>query len=402
MADLLEGIEPIEGETKAQCLEKLKKAKERLELLGKNKGAVIIPKEKKLAKFDGKGDAKQWLEDLESIITRFTKDQDKVTYILEHLEGPARVEIKFQVDPKKATSEEVLEVLKNVYAKHDTWVQLQQQFYGRDQKPGENLMEYTQTLMELLLELREKSPGGKLKDMDSILKQKVAEGVIDTTLRRELRRLNEEKNDLKFYEFREHAMLWMETGTTSTTLKSTQEVATVGTGSETFSLETLKDMVQQQQQAIETLKGQQQHQHPTTSSSSQPKQEVICNHCGGKNHYRRDCVLWKRENASRGNFRGNFRSYFPRGRPFIPTDRGHPEFTNRGRGNIGRGRSNGRGRGFNQHQSPALGQVRQTGVHQYEDPGYYYGQHFYYEDPYMQNPMEEFEDASAEQLKSSE
>ena len=40
---------------------------------------------------------------------------------------------------------------------------------SRDQKPGEDLMDYTYVLMDILLELRDKVPTG-LKDMDTLLK----------------------------------------------------------------------------------------------------------------------------------------------------------------------------------------------------------------------------------------
>ena len=65
----------------------------------------------------------------------------KPTSLLDHLEGAAKTEVKFQVDIRKATSAEMLEVLKAVYGSHDTWIQLQQQFFSRDQKPGEDLMD---------------------------------------------------------------------------------------------------------------------------------------------------------------------------------------------------------------------------------------------------------------------
>ena len=56
----------------------------------------------------------------------------------------------------------------------------------------------------ILLELRDKLPEG-VKDMDNLLKQRVAEGVADVTLKRELHILNEERDKMKFHQFREHA-----------------------------------------------------------------------------------------------------------------------------------------------------------------------------------------------------
>ena len=73
------------------------------------------------------------------------------------------------MDIRKATADEMRTVLREVYGSHDTCIQLQQQFYSRDQKPGEDFMQYTYSLMDILLELRDKLPEG-VKDMDSLLK----------------------------------------------------------------------------------------------------------------------------------------------------------------------------------------------------------------------------------------
>ena len=150
-------------------------AKERLELLSKGttKNVAVIPKEKKLTKFSGKGSITEWLEDCEASLARFSNKRDKANFLLEHLEGAAKTEVKFQIDIRKVTSAEMLEVLKAVYGSHDTWIQLQQQFYSRDQKPGD-LMDYIYILMDILLELRDKVPSG-VKDMDNLLKQRVGE-----------------------------------------------------------------------------------------------------------------------------------------------------------------------------------------------------------------------------------
>ena len=64
------------------------------------------------------------------ILLRFTSEKDKASFLLDHLEGAAKTEVKFQVDIKKATADEMVTVLREVYGSHDTWIQ--QQFYSRD------------------------------------------------------------------------------------------------------------------------------------------------------------------------------------------------------------------------------------------------------------------------------
>ena len=163
-------MNPTDPEDNAEVLQKLQLAKERLELLSKGttKNVAVIPKEKKLVKFSGKGSISELLEDCETSLARFSNERDKANFLLDHLEGAAKTEVKFQVVIRKATSAEMLEVLQAVYGSHDTWIQ-PQQFYSRNQKPDEDLMDYIYVLMEILLEFRNKVPSG-VKDMDNLLK----------------------------------------------------------------------------------------------------------------------------------------------------------------------------------------------------------------------------------------
>ena len=245
MAEALRGLDVEEGDSKEAIQAKLRLAMERLEMFsGGSKPITIAPKDKKLSKYSGKGDIDQWLEDCDIGLARITQEKDKVNYILDHLEGAAKTEVKFQVNIKDTTAKQILDALRNVYGSHDTWMQLQHQFHSRDQKSSEDLMEYTHVLMELLLELRDKIPGG-IGNMDEWLKLRVAEGVTDVALKRELKRLNEERPTLKFHQFREHAVDWLESGKKSKRT-ATQEEHTVSS-----EIAELKQLIQQQQQQIQ-------------------------------------------------------------------------------------------------------------------------------------------------------
>ena len=68
----------------------------------------------------GKGDITEWLEDCETTQARFTSEMDKASFLLDHLEGAAKTEVKFQMDIKKATAEEMVKVLREVYGSRDT------------------------------------------------------------------------------------------------------------------------------------------------------------------------------------------------------------------------------------------------------------------------------------------
>ena len=91
----LQGLNITDPEDKEEVLQKLTLAKERLELLSKGttKNVAAIPKEKKLAKFSGKGSITEWLEDCETSLARFSNERDKANLLLDHLEGAAKTEV---------------------------------------------------------------------------------------------------------------------------------------------------------------------------------------------------------------------------------------------------------------------------------------------------------------------
>ena len=378
--DCLEGLEVGEAEEAPAIIAKLAKAKERLAILSKAKGGIVVPKEKKVPKFNGTGDFTQWKEDMESVLNRFTNPTDKTSFIFDHLEGPARTEIKFHCDVRKAAPAEILELLTNIYSSHDNVIQLQQAFSGRKQLEGESLMQYSTALLECFLEWREKDPSKALPtQQEQIMKSQFAEGVSDTNLKRELHRLNTERGTLKFHELRTNAIEYLETGKMSAA--SCQITANTD-------LQQLSQLVQQQQQQInQLLSGKEVHinQHQQTPQDSQ-KEEVLCNHCGEKNHFKRDCIQYKRQFQSRGRGEPRFsyrnqmwepRHYEPR--HWVPRGRGQYN-----RGQMDRGRGYGRGRGYNPSFHTHFNH-RQHHPPRFPHPPY--NSHHYQQYSYQQDPM---------------
>ena len=284
-------------------------------------------KRKKLPKYAGKGDITEWLEDCETTLARFTNEKDKASFLLDHLEGAAKTEVKFQVDIRKATADEMITVLREVYGSHDTWIQLQQQFYSRDQKPGEDFMQYTYSLMDILLELRDKLPEGVM-DMDSLLKQRVAEGVVDVTLKRELHRLNEERDNMKFHKFREHAKEWLDSG------KKGKKTAIQEEHTTSNELQELRDLVQEQKKRLDEFQCNM-HQQQANPQQEFDKEPFTCHYCGGPNHFKRTCIKFQKDQGTFGRGRSTNNG----------GGRGTFEFQGRGRGQRGFYRGNPRGRG---------------------------------------------------------
>ena len=329
MATYTDGLTAADTDSKEEIFRQLQIAKERLDTISKgpSKGVTVIPKEKKLPKYAGKGDITEWLEDCETTLARFTNEKDKASFLLDHLEGAAKTEVKFQVDIRKATADEMITVLREVYGSHDTWIQLQQQFYSRDQKPGEDFMQYTYSLMDILLELRDKLPEG-VKDMDSLLKQRVAEGVVDVTLKRELHRLNEERDKMKFHKFREHAKEWLDSG------KKGKKTAIQEEHTTSNELQELRDLVHEQKKRLDEFQCNM-HQQQANPQQEFDKEPFTCHYCGGPNHFKRTCIKFQKDQGTFGRGRSTNNG----------GGRGTFEFQGRGRGQRGFYRGNPRGRG---------------------------------------------------------
>ena len=78
--------------------------------------------------------------------------------ILNFLDRTPYSEVRFRIDRTKATSSEVLGILKKIYGEKDSWTRMQQNFYSRQQKVGESVDEYAHSLIELILKMEKLNP----------------------------------------------------------------------------------------------------------------------------------------------------------------------------------------------------------------------------------------------------
>ena len=142
------------------------------------------------------------------ITSKLTDEKDKATFVLDHLKGSALLEVKFRVVVDKASSGEILDALGQVFSKKETVLDMQQKFYSANQVKGQSLTDYSYVLMEIFFEMKKKDPR-VYTDVDKPMKARFADGVLDSNLRRELKRLNDERADMKFHELRQAAFDWI-------------------------------------------------------------------------------------------------------------------------------------------------------------------------------------------------
>lgn len=301
--------------------EQLEVSQRKLAELEKQKPNVTVNsfRDRKVSKFNRNVDVDEWIQNVLTYVNSKTdSEQEKVSFIFDHLDEDAKIEIRLHIDQSKATSKELLDVLKDAYGIKDTQFELQQKFFARNQLESESLTDYSHVLMKQLFDLQKLSPD-TFRDSQSILKQRFGEGVRDLSLRRELKRLNRERNDLKFVDVRDQALSWVQD-------------SEVGATADSGKFDLLLQTVQQQQQQIEQLtlavreqsqkvvevaenrnyrykdnrKTTKQHGHNQAQSPKQDDDataktdtdaEIICNYCAGPNHIAPQC--WKRRRDRR-------------------------------------------------------------------------------------------------------
>jgi len=163
-------------------------------------------------------------------------------------------EVRFRIDRSKATSSaEVLDILKKVYGEKDTWTQMQLNLYSRQQRVGESLDDYSQSLIQMILKMEKLNPS-LIREADVMPKEQSAEGVLDVSLRRELKCLNKERPNM---EFRNEADDWIKDACTIDKEKVTQEAVSIAITAESPKLDNIMQYMymQQQLQSIEEIIG---------------------------------------------------------------------------------------------------------------------------------------------------
>lgn len=95
---------------------------------------VFTPRERKINNFSGKRDSDatvdEFIEDIElTLKTRPTSDIEKVNFIISHMEGPAREEVRYRSTAEKKMSKDMLDILREVFGDRGTISELLSDFY---------------------------------------------------------------------------------------------------------------------------------------------------------------------------------------------------------------------------------------------------------------------------------
>lgn len=184
-----------------------------------------------------------WVTDVQRHISSLNVVSDKTDFILDHIDG----NVRWEVQARNLTNpSDILQVIVKTFGVPDSVGKLQEEFFNRSQKPNETILDFSISLLHLNEQIKQKDEAIPLK----MLKGKFIEGVHDESLKRELRKLNAEKPDLNFCEFRDKGVEWI--GRENLSKKNTSIWETTVTSQNNNSLE---KQLKEQSEQISQLKG---------------------------------------------------------------------------------------------------------------------------------------------------
>ena len=252
----------------------------------KTKDKVIVNASRRIDRFRGKPKTVNdptvdvWIRDIKvQVSTQSLHKEDAVNFVLDHRAGSARLEILGRMDEVKDDPEKINKSLRVTFGDGHTIPELLQKFFSYKQS-GEDLVTCSINLLELFDKIAEVYKTFK-EGKQSILKDRLAEAVLDEGLGRELRRLNIEVPDLSYFDLRDRAVKWIGRGTTRRT--RVDEMASGATGD---------DMIEKIVEKV--AKRLQKDQPPKMDSRPLTRPKGQCWSCGSTEHLKRNCP--KKEN----------------------------------------------------------------------------------------------------------
>lgn len=265
---------------------------------------LYVPRERKCPMFRGNMGlgVVEWVDEVRaSIRARRLAPIDQAYFIYDHLEGPAKDEIKYRPKSDRENPEKILSILQEVYGCSLSYVALQKDFFSRKQLEGESLQEYSHALFELMEKIMRSAPQA-MPNSAILLRDQFVEHVNDPDLRRSLKQFIRSMPAATLLDVRGEAIRWEREGilpegrprsfsVPSICATHTSRVP-VGTNSMPFQTEMaeVKEMLKKQQEQLNQLSERLlQLQNPPRWSQPPRQGPIICRRCQQPGHIARDC-----------------------------------------------------------------------------------------------------------------
>lgn len=177
---------------------------------------IYLPRERKCPRFSGRAvdslPVVEWVEEARrSLGMRHMSRQEQALFILDHLDGEAKNEIRFRPSTAKNDPEQIFKILIEIYGCTKSFITLQKQFFQRKQLEGESIWEFSHALLSLMEAITRRNSTG-IPNPDHTVRDQFAENVRDGLLRRELKRSIRLNPDSSFLTIRSEAVRWVEEG----------------------------------------------------------------------------------------------------------------------------------------------------------------------------------------------
>lgn len=247
---------------------------------------LFSPKQRKIEKFSGKSDDQtvyDFIDDVTRVLdTRPTSAEEKGDFLISHLEGPAREEIKYRHPAAKKTPKQILDILRETFGERATPSELTADFYGTKQEDGQSLQEFCHVLMKKLDRIV-KVDNSFVTEPEKMLRNQFAENVNDTWLRRELKKLVRAKSAIPFTELREEAIvLSMDRDEKEVNLRKKREVPIYAEAASTEMADFMKEMKEELSSLLSEIRS-------IKEEKSVERKERRCYGCRETGHIRKNC-----------------------------------------------------------------------------------------------------------------
>ena len=266
-----------------------------------------------MRKYNGARDDKvleDWITDATRAI-RGQADADAVDFLVYHLEGPAKDEVRLRPPTEWATPDDIFKVLRASFGEQLTATQALRKFFGRRQQEKETAQDFAHALMVLQARVERLDPS-TAADKEKLLRDQFLDNLRDSTLRREVKRWARDHPEKRFNDVREEVQRWVDEDCTPVRRAGTRETAAVT--EEGLACDELRGG-QNNQKAISELQNQQEAlmvQIKEQGNLLAKQQELLvglmsqmerkppgrCYECDSPNHYRNRCP--KRRGRSSG------------------------------------------------------------------------------------------------------
>lgn len=179
---------------------------------GLSQKVVSTPKQRKLEKFSGRTDGAyssvyEFVEEFQQVLkTRLATTEEQVDFLISHLEGPAKDEIRYRASPEKNTPQKILTILKDAFGERVTTSELMTEFYQCKQDYSETLRDFSHRLMKKLDRVL-RLDNSYVTDKDKLLRNKLSENVTNTCLKRELKKIIRARPTITFTDIREETLV---------------------------------------------------------------------------------------------------------------------------------------------------------------------------------------------------